>query len=554
MESQLADGLFALAIFSGAILCLLGIYCYRTFDEPGVGSFGAFSVLLGVGGIVGGVSGIVAATEQMSNTPLWTDIAFLFWGLSTVPWLLFAVQYTGKYTRVRARTVGLIAAPHGVFALLLVSESLIDSSQSALLQVVGTLVTLHVFFLLIIGVYLVVRTTHEYGHLSLVQGACLGSAAIATFMAVNTAVILLDDVGLTLSVGAYTAGFAGPAALLVFAVFAYDMFESTPAAGTIGEQAIARETEDLVFVVDQHDRVIKLNPRAAETFGVSQTEALGEPVQGVLEASLSELREMETYELNTGVSRRQFDPEVSAFTDQHDRQLGYIVSLHDVTERELRKQRLEVLNRVLRHNLRNSVDVIKSNAEAMNSEEYAEMPTEKHAETIIDSADGLAHLGQKARSIDRFVSRSVRATEQDLTAVVEELIEQSQQNLTNGAKNVSVTFEHPEHAPLLTDWEALRAALESAIENAIKYADESVTITITEYTTGYRITVTDDGPGIPDSELACLDAGKETPLQHGSGLGLWQIKWGVKKLNGTVSFKTESGTAIEMTVPDRSAA
>ncbi|MFT4947784.1 MAG: sensor histidine kinase regulating citrate/malate metabolism, partial [Natronomonas sp.] len=82
------------------------------------------------------------------------------------------------------------------------------------------------------------------------------------------------------------------------------------------------------------------------------------------------------------------------------------------------------------------------------------------------------------------------------------------------------------------------------------HADRRVEITVTKYATGYRITVFDDGPGIPDSELAAIDAGSESPLQHGTGLGLWRIKWGIKKLNGTVSFKNDSGTTVQMTVPN----
>jgi signal transduction histidine kinase len=249
---------------------------------------------------------------------------------------------------------------------------------------------------------------------------------------------------------------------------------------------------------------------------------------------------METYERRSGVSRQQFDPEISSFTDQHDRQLGHIVSLHNVTERELRKQRLEVLNRVLRHNLRNNVDVIKSNAEVL-----AENGHDERAEAIIDSANGLADLGHKARSIDRFVSRRFHETERDLIAVIEEVID----DRTDDGSPIELTA--PETASLVTDWEALTAALDSAVGNAVQHAERGVEIEITEYATGYRITVSDDGPGIPDSELAAIDAGSETPLQHGTGLGLWRIKWGIKKLNGTVSITNDDGTTVQMTVPNR---
>jgi len=555
MGSALVDGLFGVAALAGVVLCVLAVYCYRRWDEPGVVPFAVFATILGIAGIAGGVTAVVANDPGAPELPVWAAIGLVAWSLSTVPWLIFAFQYTGKYTRFQRRTVGLLSIPVVVYSVMAVANSSGWLAGGVLLDLFLTFTSLYVLFLLTIGIYLVVRTTHEYGHLSLVQGGALGVAGFGTFLGLNTSGILIDDFGITAASGAYAAGFVVPAGLLAFTIFRYDMFESTPATGTIGEQAIARETDDLVFVVDQSERIIKLNPKAAETFELGRTETLGEPIETVLDCSLDQLRQMDTYELRTGVSRRQFDPTVSAFTDQHDRQLGSLVTLHEVTERELRKQRLEVLNRVLRHNLRNTVDVIKSNAEALTEEEYADRPTDEHADTIIDSADGLAHLGQKARLIDRFVSRSVRDTERDLTAVVSDLIEEVCSAKTNGTgPDVTVEFERPESALLLTDWEALTAALESAIENAIEHADDAVSITVTEYTTGYRITVTDDGPGIPESELESLDAGRETPLQHGSGLGLWQIKWGIKKLNGTVSFQTDSGTTVEMTVPDQSAA
>ena len=543
MVTPLGTLLFGVALLSGVVLCWLGVRCYRRWDEPGVRAFAVFTGILGIGAIAGATVGVVGIGGAANDgTTLWTDIAFLCWGVSTVPWLVFALQYTGKYTRLRRRTIVLLSLPLVVVAGIVVAAELELSGFSVVLQILGTLAFVHILFLMVIGIYLIVRTTHEYGHLSVVQGISLGTAGFATFFALNTTSILMEEAGSTASIGAFSAAFAVPAGLIAFAVFHYDMFESTPAAGTVGQQAIARDTDDLFFIIDGNDRIIKLNPKAAEVFGLDRTGTLGEPICEVLDVPRDELQEMETYEFRTGVSRRQFDPSVSAFTDQHDRQLGYIVSLHEVTERELRKQRLEVLNRVLRHNLRNSVDVIKSNAEIL-----AENGHGDRAEVIIESADGLANLGYKARSIDRFVSRRIHETERDLVTVVEGVVE----DRCGSDPTVRVDLDAPESATLVTDWEALSAALDSAVGNAVQHADAVVTVEVTEYATGYRITVTDDGPGIPDSELAAIDAGSETPLQHGTGLGLWQIKWGIKKLNGTVSFENEDGAIVRMTVPDR---
>jgi signal transduction histidine kinase len=208
-----------------------------------------------------------------------------------------------------------------------------------------------------------------------------------------------------------------------------------------------------------------------------------------------------------------------------------------VTERELRKQRLEVLNRVLRHNLRNRVDVIKSNAEAVDSDSNTE-----YVAAIRESADGLATLSSKARATDQLVSRPARQSSGDLSATV--------RSLADAVGAEAVTLDVPDSAPLVTDWDALRKAIRSALENAVEHTEESVTVSIAEIQRGYEITVADDGPGIPDSELASLDAETETPLQHGTGLGLWQLEWGITKLGGDLSFETDDGTTVRMAVPD----
>jgi signal transduction histidine kinase len=123
--------------------------------------------------------------------------------------------------------------------------------------------------------------------------------------------------------------------------------------------------------------------------------------------------------------------------------------------------------------------------------------------------------------------------------------------LVEGRDQPAVTVDVPETAPLVTDWGALRAAVDSAVENAVEHADAAVSVTVEGCENGYAVVVADDGPGIPESERASIDAESESPLQHGTGLGLWQLKWAVTKLNGELSFDTGDGTTVRFTVPDQ---
>jgi signal transduction histidine kinase len=61
--------------------------------------------------------------------------------------------------------------------------------------------------------------------------------------------------------------------------------------------------------------------------------------------------------------------------------------------------------------------------------------------------------------------------------------------------------------------------------------------------------IADSGPGIPEYELDVLDA-RESSLEHGSGLGLFVVNWGVSTLGGDVAFDaTDDGTRVLVTLP-----
>jgi len=221
----------------------------------------------------------------------------------------------------------------------------------------------------------------------------------------------------------------------------------------------------------------------------------------------------------------------------------FVASAKDITERKRHEQRLEVFNRVLRHNLRNQLDVIRSHAEVLTAVD------DEHAGEILATVDSLAAMGDRARTIDRFMSRELRETEVDLVRLIQETVTA----VDRGDTGVDVALEGPAEAPLVSDRAALEATLESAVENAFAYADSTVEVTVAESPHGATIAIADDGPGIPEEELTSLDAGTERPLQHGRGLGLWQLKWGVEKLGGELEFETGDGTTVRIAVPDLAA-
>jgi len=178
------------------------------------------------------------------------------------------------------------------------------------------------------------------------------------------------------------------------------------------------------------------------------------------------------------------------------------------------------------------------------SEEFP--PAAKEADIIEQKASELIEISEKAREVGKTLDREDRAEKQiDVTECVKRTCEEFRQSYPDA----EITTKIPESLLVFAD-RTLEAAISEVLENAIEHNDDepSVTITVSNTEEDYEwveITISDDGPGIPEAEREVLTEGKETALHHGSGLGLWLTNWIVGKFGGDVSFDdyhTNGGT------------
>jgi signal transduction histidine kinase len=540
-----ADALLLAGILAGAVVCWVGYRVSRLPAQPGRRSFIAFTAILGGGCLATGLFAIAPSLLGQGPTQSpwarWTDLPLLFWLLSTLPWFLFGIQYTGTRTGVSRRAVLLMGLPYPLlFLQIVVSELYGFDTTSTLLNSLGSAAFVYVILLAAGGAYLLLQKSYAYEYLPLGQGAGLAVTMIGTLIVWNV-IGMAPETATTTQAAAYAGG-SGVAALgLGAALLRYDLFGTTPSIGALGNRALTRETDDLMFVVDDEERIVTINETAVATLDTTRSAAIGRRLSEMLAHDCEALRRSETVAVQTVDGIRRYDPQVTTVRDHRETGLGTMLSLRDVTERELREQRLAVLNRVLRHNLRNKTDVLKSHAEAL------EPIGSDHVDAIVDSADAIAALGERANRINRYVSESPDDATVDLVALVDAALETVGMDETD----VSVSTDLPASATLVTNRLALRNALESTLDNAVAYADSTVEVAVEPRPDGYMVRVTDDGRGIPEWELDSLETGTESPLQHSTGLGLWQLKWAVMTLNGELSFDTGDGTAVEFVVPDR---
>ncbi|MFW6383000.1 MAG: PAS domain S-box protein, partial [Haloferacaceae archaeon] len=202
-----------------------------------------------------------------------------------------------------------------------------------------------------------------------------------------------------------------------------------------------------------------------------------------------------------------------------------------------------VLNRILRHNLRNDLCVVRGYSQLL----VDRVDDPQYDDVVLDTVDDLIDLTEKARQLDRIVAVD---SERERTRVTE-LVEDVVQTLSERYPTASISAEYDDHVTASVLPNFVRALTE-LIENAAKHGGETPTVTVSveAVPNAVEVRIADDGPGLGDHEAAVLQTGAETPLTHGSGLGLWLSNWIVTSHDGSIDAAvSDDGTTMTVTVP-----
>lgn len=526
---MLVELVAAIGIGSAAGILAVSATVARRYDRPGATWFTGYTTLVGVGlGLVsvGILTGFLPVTDFTGSVGQWLA---LVWILPAAMWAVFALRYTGRFVPLTPKTSALVAFPFLAIAAQFVLSS-VSVLPEQVLGLFGITVRYYALTLAVAGMVLVVRATRQYAHVAVWQGVTLAAAPALMWLSWNS-MPYVAELGRGAGGAAYVLGSLGPVCGLGLAVFQFDAFSAAPTVGVVGERDTIEQTDDLVLIADDGQRVVRTNERMRTASGGLDPSAGIVTVEDMLGDDVDGLRGAKTINPDAAGVSAKYDPQVSTVVDRRDQQLGTVISLRDVTERELRKERLTVLNRVLRHNMRNELDALNAHLEAIDHD---------HADAATEMTERIAGLSDRARTIDRLLSEPREAVPVDVAELLHDVAD---------GFDAPVAVEAPDSLLVTTDCAALEAAVESAVDNAVTHATD-VAVAVQPTPEGCEVLVTDDGPGIPESELSALETGTETPLRHGSGLGLWQLTWAARTLDGEVSFDTSDGTTVTIAVPD----
>ena len=332
---------------------------------------------------------------------------------------------------------------------------------------------------------------------------------------------------------------------------------------SLPENSLIEAIDGAVLVYSVDGTLIELNQAATLVLGLTD-EVVGRGIVGVVELSesLPGLRGgeggtaaaspagvadlLDGHEFTTAINgvSRTFVVRVSRLDDDGDH-LGWTVLCYDVTDLRQKQQELDllkqVLSRVLRHNVRNDLSVVKANAQML-AEETSGLQAER-LQTIMDKSDNLLDASEKARTVEKLLSGERTRSEFDIAALATEAIETSRREFPD----VSFETDLPAVCPAHAHW-AVSHAVENVIENAAMHndaEDPQVAVTADCGDDHATLRVADNGPGIPYKEIDVLERREETALEHGSSVGLWLVDWIVDLSQGDIAFEnTDRGCTV----------
>ncbi len=240
-----------------------------------------------------------------------------------------------------------------------------------------------------------------------------------------------------------------------------------------------------------------------------------------------------------------YEPSVELADRTPEDIVGLQVMVRDASERRQREGLISVINRVLRHNVRNKMTVIGGRAELLAA--ALEGDAKSNADAIVQASQQLLNLTESAQHIEANRELSPTLETIDLAPIITESVGQ----LEKQYPNVTVTAEIPETA-LAETLPRIETALWELLENAAVHtgAEPTVDVTVSSTDQQIRIAISDDGPGFPEDERQVLAEGKEEPLVHGQSLGLYLTYWIITTLEGEIDVpKSQSGTTVEIRLP-----
>ncbi|HOM95436.1 MAG TPA: histidine kinase N-terminal 7TM domain-containing protein [Methanofastidiosum sp.] len=303
--------------------------------------------------------------------------------------------------------------------------------------------------------------------------------------------------------------------------------------------AVFNEIPDGVIVLGGTNQIVDFNPAAELILNVKASNIRGKNFSELI----TEWKEMKDV-FKSHVSEDYYRSTISNHDKYYDvifkkiyskkgLFVGQLIVLRDISKRikmeiklkESNKQiedlneTLQVINKILRHDLLNKLTIMKTSLLL-----YEEKNDKLLFDKLNRSVDSGIDLIFRIRELESFLSSKGDLTNIDIRKTVEEI-----------SKNISIPINITGNANALAD-QALFSVLENIMRNAVIHSKtDRVDVDISSKDKSCQIKIADYGKGIPEPiKENIFEEGISFGDSKGSGLGLYIVKKTIERYGGSI--------------------
>ncbi len=305
---------------------------------------------------------------------------------------------------------------------------------------------------------------------------------------------------------------------------------------------------NMIFIVAENGRFLRVNKTFASTFGMPREEIEGkmldelfpeEQAEKMMEDNLEVIRTgepkldiLEPFETPDGVRWRQADK--LPLSGGEEGVIGVVGFARDITERKRAERREEFLRSLLTHYIRNKNDGALENQEALlgyDLPEGAEERVEGTIEAIRESSDMI----DKVQTLQR-VEEGEEAEEVSVNSCIENAIERCE--YIADERGFRIEKDLPDQ-DMTVEGDLLEDLYVNLMENSIIHSGGSVLKVSGERSNReFVYSVEDDGKGIPEDEREeIFEMGFKKGAESGFGFGLYFVDEIVESYGGRIEVK-----------------
>ncbi|POG53704.1 PAS domain-containing sensor histidine kinase [Haloferax marisrubri] len=221
--------------------------------------------------------------------------------------------------------------------------------------------------------------------------------------------------------------------------------------------------------------------------------------------------------------------------------------VRNITERKEREMHLVVMDNLLRHTLRNKLNVVLGLAETLKGEH-----SDNNSPAVIKSVSNeLLEAADKHRQVIKLLIDPPAETPTRVDTIVEQAIEYAHDQYPNGEISLTQTGESTTKLSSVA-FPVVKELLENGLKHS-KSEAPSISLSVSEFGDTIEFQIVDEAPPFPTNEKAILEGLHDIesdPLRHSTGSGLWLVYWCLSFADGTVSLeRQDNGNRVTVRFP-----